>query len=253
MLCAALACGALSGVASAQLKVFKLPPFNDPNLTRHGDPAAANGDRHDVDPGYPGSASKGPQMSVAVSDALRAALFAARQKDWDTAKGKLIEARLASKLTDFDAFEIAVASGYVSLNTGDHAGALQSYRKVIASPFFTTQTARERDATLRNAMILSNESHDYPGAIALGTQLASAGPLDETAAVAFATAYFGDKNYEAARTIAQKTLDAEVAAGASPNASAVQIVAQSETNLHYADAETPATAKVAERGTATLR
>jgi hypothetical protein len=231
------------------------PPMPITNPERHGDRSAVTGDRHDVDPGFPGQAGTTPHMSAAVSFALREALFAVHRKDWETAKAKLREARAAANASDFDRFEIEVAASYLALNTGDRRDALDSYKKVIASAFFKTQTALERSATLRNAMILSNEVHDFPGAVSLGTRLASEGPLDETAAIALATAYFGDKNYAAAQTLAQRTLDAEVAAGMATNTSAMQIVAQSETSLHYAAADTPSvnSSQPASRNVATLR
>lgn len=177
--------------------------------------------------------AKGPHMSTPVSKALKAVFDAAKKKDWAAAKTSLAEAQALTSLTDFDAFEIDVAAGYVALNTGDHPGTLVLYKKVIANPLFTTAlSVPEQVGTLRNAMILSNEAGDFTGAIALGQKLIGMGSLDESSAVALATAYFATKDYAHAQSLAQKTIDAEVSAGQKANETAAQIVLQSKAATH---------------------
>jgi tetratricopeptide (TPR) repeat protein len=194
--------------------------------TEMGNRSAVNGDRHDVDPGV---VNVGPQMSPGVSAAVKSVFIAAKNKDWDKAKAKLQDAREVPSPTAFDLFEIEIVTGYIAINTGDHAGALASYKKTIADPLFAkSMKVPEQAGTLKSAIMLSNEAGDYAGAIDLGQKLIATGAIDETAAVALATAYFGTKNYVMAQTLAQKTIDAATAAGKAPNDTAVQIVAKSK-------------------------
>jgi hypothetical protein len=219
--------------ASGQIMGGGMQPPVDPGRrpTEVGDPSATHGDRHDVDDNP--FLKQPPRMSPSVSDLMKATLAAAGQKDWTTAKTKLQEARAVSNPTAFDSFEIEVVAGFVSVNTADHATALASYKKVIDSPFFATaQTKPQQSAILRNAMVLANEGGDYTSAIGFGAKLAAAGPLDDQSAIALAVAYYGNKDYATAKSLAQKAIDAAVAAGTKPSEIAAEIVTKSSASLH---------------------
>jgi len=173
--------------------------------------------------------SKGPHMSAAMSKAVKAVIDAGTAKDWGTAAAKLKEAQALSNQTDFDAFELNVVTAYVAVGTGDKAGALAAYKKEIANPLFTTALSPgDQVGTLKNAMVLSNGANDFDGTIALGQKLIAMGSVDESAAVTLAIAYFGKGDYATAQSLAQKTIDVEVAAGKTPNATATEIVAKSK-------------------------
>ena len=205
-----------------------LPPPVDPGRrpTELGDPAAT----HAGDIPY---RKQAPRMSMRVNDLVKATLAAAAQSDWATAKTKVAEARAVSDPSDFDSFEIETVAAFVAVNTGDDAGALASYKKVIASPYFaTTQTSALQSSTLKNAIILANAASDFTSAIAFGAKLAATGPVDDATTIMLAMAYYGNKDYATARTLAQKTIDAAIAAGAKPSETATEIVAKSSTNLH---------------------
>lgn len=207
------------------------PPTPERRPTELIDPDAVNGDRHDVDndPFH----KTPPRMSPDVSNLMRATLAAGGEKDWTTAKAKLAEARTVAHQTPFDMFEIEVVAAFVALNTGDHASALASYKKVIADPFFeTAQTHAQQSAALKNAMILSNEASDFTSAIAFGGKLAAVGPIDDATAIALAVAYFGNGDYSTAKSLAQKCIDAATAAGIKPSEIATEIVAKSTASLH---------------------
>jgi hypothetical protein len=174
-----------------------------------------------------------PHMSAAVSDALKAVMDAAGTRDWAAAKAALLKARAAKNPSDYDLFEIEVVTGFVAVNTGDHAAALASYKRVIANSLFATaETPADQAATLKNAMILSNEAGDYAGGVTLGEKLAATGAMDVTSAVALAFAYFGAGQYAKAGALAQQAIDAAVAAGVKPDDGAVQIVLKSKAMLH---------------------
>ncbi len=192
------------------------------------DPAATRGDRHDVDGDKPR-----PMMSPVVSALMKQVLTAAGQKDWVTANNYVLLARDYTSMTRFDRFEVELVAGFVALNTGKDTAALTTYRFAIGSPFFPTALAlpQQRDM-LRNAMILSNKAGDFRDTIAFGNKLAALGPLDEGAALTLAMACLADKDYAAAQTLAQKVIDAALAAGHKPEDAALQIVANSKTALH---------------------
>ncbi len=172
----------------------------------------------------------GPHMSNALAKAMKALFGAAGQKDWIAAKSNLDEARAIPDPSDFDRYEIEVAASYVAIGLSDQLAALTSYRKIFASPFFSSvQKPDEQSAMLKNAMVLSNAAGDYAGAVTMGTRLATMGPLDETSAIELAIAYFGDKDFVRAQNLAQKIIDAAVAAGLKPNSTAEKIVEQCKT------------------------
>ena len=205
-----------------------LPPPADPGrrATELAAPAAAN-------VGDTASRKQTPHMSRQINDLVKATLVAAGQGDWATAKVKLAEARTVADATAFDSFEIETAAAYVDVNTGDDAGALASYTKVIASPFFAaTQTGAQQSAALKNAIILANAASDFSSAIAFGAKLAALGPVDDATTVMLAMAYYGNKDYATAKSLAQKSIDAAIAAGTKPSETATEIVAKSSTNLH---------------------
>jgi hypothetical protein len=200
-------------------------PASAQNRYWQPDPAATRGDRYD-----PG-ANEGPKMGAA-GDALKAAMAAAQKKDWSAAEMHLAEARRYPSLSDFDQFEIDVANGYIALNAGNYGTARESYRAEIANPYFAGLAPAEQKATLKNAMILFNEISDYSTATLYGEKLADKGPLDDIAALALATAYFGDKDYAKAEHLAQDSIDMAAHAGKPANDGALQIVAKSKTYLH---------------------
>jgi tetratricopeptide (TPR) repeat protein len=214
------------GIPAAILAaVLQQVPASAQNRYWQPDPAATRGDRYD-----PG-ANEGPKIGAA-SDALKSAMAAAQKKDWAAAKANLEEARRYPALSDFDRFEIEVMNGFVALNAGNYGTARESYRNVIASPYFGSQSLAEQTATLKNAMILSNEIGDYPTAAIYGEKLAEKGPLDDVAALALATAYFGDKDYAKAQHLAQDSIDMAARAGKPASDGALQIVAKAKTYLH---------------------
>src|SRR5690349_16336059 len=178
------------------------PPTDPRRLTETGDPSL-RGDNN------PSRKPQPPRMSPRVNDLMRATLAAAGQKDWTTAKAKLEEARTVPDPSEFDSFEIDNAAAFVSVNTGDYKSALASYKKVIASPFFAvSQTSALQSSTLKNAIILANAASDFTSAIAFGAKLAAIGPVDDATSVMLAMAYYGNKDYATAKSLAQKSIDA---------------------------------------------
>ena len=185
---------------------------------------------HDTGPA--GAVPAGAHMSRTVGRLLRALMEAATKRDWVTAEATLMHVREVQNPSDLDRFEIEVVASFIALSMHDHATALASYEKVIASPLFATaQTPQDQRATLKNAMVLSNEAGDYAQAIAFGEKLAARGPMDGESAVPLAFAYLADGRYSKAQALAQKAIDAAVAAGKKPDETALEIVSRSKESL----------------------
>jgi hypothetical protein len=179
-----------------------------------------------------GAAPAGAHASRAVGRVLSALLQAAAKRDWVTVEARLMQARAVQNPSELDRFEIEVVASFVALSVHDHTTALASYEKVIASPLFATaQTPQEQRTTLKNAMVLSNEAGHFAQAIAFGETLAGSGPMDGATAVPLAFAYFADGRYSKAQALAQKTIDADVAAGKKPDETALEILLKSKESL----------------------
>lgn len=174
-----------------------------------------------------------PTMSAPVSRIVKALMNAAGKRDWAMAEAKLQQVRAVPGPSAFDLIQIDAVASFIAINTGDHPTALAAYKRMIANPLFlTVQTSQEQGATLKNAMILSNEAGDFTGAIGFGEKLAAAGSLGDMSANALAFAYWGNKDYAKAQVLAQKSIDAAVAAGKKPDESALQIVLKSKAGQH---------------------
>jgi hypothetical protein len=179
----------------------------------------------------PEKPAPGPKATKAVGVELQAAITAAQAKDYATAQQHIAAAKAAPNQNDFDPVEIDIVSAYVALGLNDHAGALAAYKRVIASPYFTqAEKPEDQTSTLKNTMMLEAEAKDYAGAIQTGERLAASGSLDDRAAASLATAYYFNKEYAKARSLAQKSIDAAAAAHTKPDAAALEIMFNS-----YAD------------------
>ncbi len=168
-------------------------------------------------------------MSMPVGKLLKAAFDAGAKRDWTTAQARLADAIAMQSSNEMDQFEINVAASFISINSGDHPAALAAYRRTVASPLFSTAlTSPEQSGTLKNSMVLCNEIRDYKGAIAFGERMIANGAIDNASAVSLALAYFGDGDWAKAQDLAQKAIDASVAAGIKPSDTALQIVLKSK-------------------------
>lgn len=179
----------------------------------------------------PAAAMSGPKASHAVGVALQAAITAVQAKDLATAKTQLAAAQAVPNLTDVDQIDINIVDAYIAISENNHPRLLQLYKTISASPLFTqVEKPEEQAGTLQNMMLLEMEVKDYPGAIAAGERLAASGTLDNKSAASLATAYYMNKDYAKARGLAQKSIDASVAAKQKPEMAAMQIIFNS-----YAD------------------
>ncbi len=173
-----------------------------------------------------------PKTTKGVGLALQAALAAALAKDMTTAQAKLGEARAVTDVTEFDRVEIDQVTAYIAINStpSDHPGALAAYKSAIANPSFPLLEQSEQTGTLKNAMILCNEIKDFACAVQIGEKVMATGHIDDMTAGTLAVAYYYNKDYAKARTLAQKSVDVAIAAGNKPDHGSLQIIMNS-----YAD------------------
>jgi hypothetical protein len=181
------------------------------------------------------------KASKTVGLALQAALAAAQTKDMATAQAKLNEARAAAA-TDFDKVEVDQVAAFIAINStpSDHPGALAAYKSAIANPAFADLDAVEQASTMKNAMILCSEIKDFACAVQIGERMMASGQIDSAAAGSLAVAYYYNKDYAKARALAQKSIDAALAAGSKPDQGSLQIMLKS-----YADQKDEANARKA--------
>lgn len=175
------------------------------------------------------ASAPGTAMSMPIGKLLKAAFDAGARKDWATAKARLSDAVAIQSTNEMDQFEIDVTTSFVAINTGDHPAALAAYKRTATNALFPTAlTPLEQRGTLKNAMVLCNEIGDYKGAITFGERMIANGAIDNSTAVSLALAYFGNGDWAKAQDLAQKAIDAAVAAGIKPNDTALQIVLKSK-------------------------
>jgi tetratricopeptide (TPR) repeat protein len=170
-------------------------------------------------------APSGPHTSPAVGKALQAALAAVQGKDFASAQAALAAAKAVPGPTDVDLAEIDEVSVYLALSMNDHPTALALYKRIIASPLFpAVETPDQQKQSLKNAMMLANEAKDYAMASQIGERIANSGSMDDKAAGSLAEAYYYNKEYAKAQSLAQKSIDAAIAQGVPPDRGAIQIV-----------------------------
>jgi len=168
----------------------------------------------------------GPQMSMAMSKAIKQVMDAANKKDWPTAKGHLVEAQAIPNPSDFDSLQLAEVTAFVAFGTKDTETGYANYKKAIANPLFDTAVSKaDQTGMLKNTMMLSNAHGDYAGTIALSQKLIAVGGVDDIAAITLALAYYNTNEFQKAKDWAQKALDAE---GSTPNPTAREIVDKSK-------------------------
>lgn len=173
----------------------------------------------------------GPKASRAQGLEMQAAITAVQAKDIAGAKAHIAAAKALPNPTDIDLIDIDITDAFVALGENDHARLLSLYKSITASPLFTqVEKPDEQAGTLKNMMLLQLETKDYAGAAQSGERIAASGAMDDKTAGSLATAYYMSKDFAKARALAQKSIDASVAAGGKPSQPALQIMFNS-----YAD------------------
>jgi hypothetical protein len=142
-------------------------------------------------------------------------------KDWAAMIAKMKEAQVLPDLTDYDKYVVNYYSGLAYYNGGDAASATPYF---VAAAESTAAPPDDRASALRIAIDLENQAKDYAKVKELGQLAATAGALNSVAAAEVAIAYYNTADYTNGRIFAQKSIDADVTAGKTPDRAAYQVL-----------------------------
>ena len=162
-----------------------------------------------------------PKLSKAASKPLVEAQKASQAKDWPTMIAKAKEVLAMSDINDYDKYIANYFLGLAYYNTGDKASAAPAFYEAATS---TGASPEEHANALKIAIELENEMKDYAKVIALGQSAAQIGNVDSTVAAVVAIAYYNTADYPNAMAYAQKSIDADTAAGKLPDRGVYQVV-----------------------------
>ncbi|MGA7676295.1 MAG: tetratricopeptide repeat protein [Rhizomicrobium sp.] len=162
-----------------------------------------------------------PQLSRAASKPLSEAQKAFVAKDYATMIAKVKEALALPDLTDYDKYIANYFMGLALYNSGDRTGSMPYFTAAAES---SAAPAEEHANALHIALELQNEAKNFPKVIELGTEALKTGPVDGTIAAMVAVAYYNTDDFANAVAFAQKSIDANTAAGKLPERGAYQIV-----------------------------
>jgi len=167
-----------------------------------------------------------PKLSRSVQNIVVDASKAITAKDWTTAVAKLKEAQAVSDTTDYDKYVINTYLGVAYFNLDDKAATTAAFDAAAVSPAIP---ADELDEAVHKAVVMEYNATNYPKVIELGNiVLKPSLPFNERIATLVASAYYLNKDYANAMTLAQKVIDNATAAGHLPDRNVYQIVFSSQ-------------------------
>jgi len=166
-----------------------------------------------------------PKISRALSKPLSDAQKAFQAKDWPTMIAKMKEAQAVADQTDFDKYVVNYYSGLAYYNGGDMAAATTFF---LAAAESTVASAEDHANALHIALDLENQAKNYAKVIELGQTAEKDGVLNSAAAAELSVAYYNTADYANAKLYAQKSIDADNAAGKMSDRAAYQVVLMSQ-------------------------
>ena len=206
LLCATAGTLALMGAISAQAQMGAPAPSATPAR-----PAST-----------PSSSSSSDQkVSKAVGKPLSDASTAFKANDFPSALANIKLAQAVADRTPFDDYKINQFLAAVSINLKDYDTATTATEAAADSP---AMPDGDKASNYHNAFILASNAKQYQKAIVYGQDLAAVAPLDDKSNVQMAIDYYELKDTANAALFAQKAIDAEKAAGQTPDANALRIV-----------------------------
>jgi len=166
-----------------------------------------------------------PKISKSLSKPLSDAQKAFTAKDWPTMIANMKLAQAVADQTDYDKYIVNYYSGLAYYNSGDKAQATDFF---VAAAESTAAPPEDRATALHIAIDLENQAKNYPKEIELGLMAEKAGALNSPAAAELAVAYYNTADYVNAKLYAQKSIDADAAAGKLGDRAAYQVVLMSQ-------------------------
>ncbi len=167
-------------------------------------------------------------LSEAVARHLTDAQSASKKQDWAAAKTAVDAAAAVSGRSAFDDYTIARMTIAVDVNLKDMAGATVAAQVAADSP---AQDEKDKIPNANTALELSMFSKQYDKAIKYAKQIEASNPTDPKVLSSIANAYYFGNDFTSARTLAQKTVDADKKAGRVPDHNALMVVMSADAGL----------------------
>lgn len=171
------------------------------------------------------AAEKAPSVSRGVGKPLSEAQKLAQQGDFQGALAKVKEAQAVSDRTPFDDYTINEFLAFVSISLKDFPTAMTAYEAMAASP---AEPAEQKQGTRHNLVLLTYQAKDYAKTVKYGQELEAMGPITDRIAAPLAQAYYFTNDYKHAQELAQKSVDAAVAAGKRPDRGMLSVLLSSQ-------------------------
>lgn len=166
-----------------------------------------------------------PKISKALGKPLSDAQKAFSAKDWPTMIADMKLAQAVADQTDYDKYIVNYYTGLAYYNSGDKTQATDYF---VAAAELTAASPEDHASALHIAIDLENQARNYAKEIELGLIAEKAGALNSPAAAELAVAYYNTNDYVNAKLYAQKSIDADTAAGKTPDRAAYQVVLMSQ-------------------------
>lgn len=166
-----------------------------------------------------------PKISKALNKPLSDAQKAFNTKDWPTMIADMKLAQAVADQTDYDKYIVNYYSGLAYYNSGDKATATPYF---LAAAELTAASPEDHASSIHIAIDLENQAKDYAKVIELGLKAEKDGVLNSPAAAELSVAFYNTSDYVNAKLYAQKSIDADTAAGKVPDRAAYQVVLMSQ-------------------------
>jgi tetratricopeptide (TPR) repeat protein len=174
---------------------------------------------------FPASAAS---LSSTVQSRLSDAQAAGKKGDWAAAKTAVDAAAAYSGRSAYDDYQIARMTISVDVNLKDMAGAATAAQAAADS---TAQEEKEKVPNANVALELSMVSKQYDKAAKYAKILQATNPTDPKITANIANAYYFSNDFEGAKALAQKQIDADKKAGRVPDHQALMLVMSADAGL----------------------
>jgi hypothetical protein len=156
------------------------------------------------------AAAAPPKLTAAVNNALAEEQKAEQKGDLAAAQAALDKARAVANPTDNDTYMINRVAINVGIKTNNHAAAAAAAEAAADSPALP---ADDKLQITKFALILANEQKHADKALTYAKTLEATNPTDPAILSNITVAYFNAKDFAGAKTMLQKQIDADKAAG----------------------------------------
>ena len=173
-------------------------------------------------------AAAADHVSKALVGPIKAAQDALAAKDYATALQQVKAAQAVPDQSDFDKFTVNRFVAAVAANMKDFPTASTAYDAVTSSSYFSDLDPKEQQATIHDALIISQSAEHWPQVIAYGQKLEALKALDPLTETMVAIGYYKQNDNANAKKYAQMAVDAAKAAGQQPEPNALIILGNVE-------------------------